>query len=416
MSRYFAPAGAPIRFTDLARWPMIAASSPDASDALGRHLRERFGVHECFLTSTGRAGMTLLLQAMRRLAPDRDQVVLPSYTCYSVAASVVKAGLRPRVLDIAPETLDYDLHALETADHGRTLAIVATNLYGLPGDLPRLHQLSRRLGVFLVDDAAQAMGASVGGRASGTWGDAGLFSFDRGKNVSAIEGGVVLTQSSELAGAVRQELAALPPGRRVAPLVHVMKALAYAAMLRPLLYGIPARIPQLGLGRTVFTTEFELAPAAPVVASLALTMMRRLDEFTNARVANARALLDGLDGLRVTTIHPGADARAVYLRLPVLWASRAVRDAAVLALNRAGIGATSSYPASLADVAELKPHLVDPVPPARGGREVAARIMTLPTHPYVGPRARARAIEVLRALGLPEGTGASARPLTAAGR
>lgn len=416
MFRYVAPAGAPIRFTDLARWLAIAASSPDVSDALRRHLCERFGVHACVLTGTGRGGMTLLLKAMRQLAPERDQVVLPAYTCYSVAASVVKAGLRPRILDIAPETLDYEPRALEAADHRRTLAIVATNLYGLPGDLPRLHRLSRRLGVFLIDDAAQAMGASVGGRASGTWGDAGLFSFDRGKNVSAIEGGVVLTQSPALADAVAQELAGLPPARRRPAVGHVVKALAYAAMLRPLLYGIPARIPQLGLGRTVFTTDFDLGPAAPAAAGLALTMMRRLDEFTAARVANARALLDGLGGLGVTAIDPRTDARPVYLRLPVLCASAAARDAAIHALNRAGIGATSSYPASLADVAELKPHLADGAPPARGGRDIAARILTLPTHPYVSSRAIARTIEVLRALGLPQGAGASARPFMAAGR
>ena len=164
MLRHVAPAGAPIQFADLARWAGVAISTRDVPEAFRVGLRTRFAVRHCVLTSTGRAGMTLLLKALRRLAPpNRDEVVLPSYTCYSVAASVVKAGLRPRIVDISATTLDFSPEALANTDFSRVLALVATNLYGLPNDLPALDRLTRDRGVFLVDDAAQAMGASVGG-------------------------------------------------------------------------------------------------------------------------------------------------------------------------------------------------------------------------------------------------------------
>ncbi|MGH9345989.1 MAG: DegT/DnrJ/EryC1/StrS family aminotransferase, partial [Vicinamibacterales bacterium] len=169
--RHVAPAGAPIRLPDLARWAGLAFTGGDVAASLQQAFCDRFGVRHSFLTSTGRAGMTLVLRALRRLAaPHRDEVVVPSYTCYSVAASIVKAGLRPRIVDIAPDTLDYAPDALARADFTRVLAIVATNLYGLPNDLSATREVARAHGVFLVDDAAQAMGASVGGRRSGTWG------------------------------------------------------------------------------------------------------------------------------------------------------------------------------------------------------------------------------------------------------
>lgn len=379
-----APAGAPIRVGDLARWGRLALSAGDVAAGLTDAISARFGIPHAFLTSTGRAGMTLLLRALRQLASaERDEVVLPSYTCYSVAASIVKAGLKPRIVDISPETLDFDRGALADTDLRRVLAIVATNLYGLPGDLPALTRLARAAGVFVIDDAAQAMGATVGGRWSGTWGDAGLFSFDKGKNVSAVDGGVIVTGSEEIAAALQRELASLRgPGVSEAGL-NVVKAFAYFAMLRPWLYGIPSHLPGLGLGKTVFTTDFPLEQPSRSLTALALSMFGHLDEFGRIRVANANRLLKALRAMPgIETVAPHPSASPVYLRAPVLISSAAARERAMMSLHAAGIGATGSYPASIADVPELRNLLAGPAI-ADGGRYVAAHIVTLPTHPFV---------------------------------
>jgi perosamine synthetase len=396
--RYIAPAGAPISLGDLARWASLAVASTDPQVALADLVRAKFGLQHAAFTSTGRAGMTILLQALRRLAgPARNEVVMPSYTCYSVAASAVKAGLKVRLVDISPDTLDIDLESLARHDFSRVLAVVATNLYGLPSDLPGLAAFARRAGVFLIDDAAQAMGATVGGRACGSWGDAGLFSFDKGKNVSAIDGGIVVTASNEIAAAIRDEVASLPSPPVSTSMMHVAKALAYFTMLRPSLYGIPARIPQLGLGKTVFTTEFPLHRGDPRLIALGLVMMKRLDEFTRARVSRAAALLAGLRAVpTVRTIAARHGSSPAYLRLPVLLPDARARQAAIEALTAEGLGASGSYPAALVDVPELQPHLVNPTAPMAGGRAVASRIVTLPTHPFVSDSDITRMIATLR--------------------
>jgi perosamine synthetase len=370
----------------------------DTQAVLSAHVQARFGVGHAMFTSTGRAGMTLLLQALRRLSePSRNEVLVPSYTCYSVAASAVKAGLRVRLVDINPDTLDINFEDLARHDLSRVLAVVATNLYGLPNDLPALAAFARKHGAFVIDDAAQAMGATIGGRPCGSWGDAGLFSFDKGKNVSAIDGGIIVTSSNEIASAVREEIATLPAPRASESLAHVAKVLAYFTMLRPALYGIPARIPQLGLGKTVFTTDYPLQQADPRLLALGLVMMQHLDEFTTARVTRATALLEGIGATPgVRTITPRAGASPAYLRLPILLANAEAREAAIAELTSGGIGATGSYPASLIDVAELRPHLVNPAAATPGGRTVASRIVTLPTHPFVSPTDIGRVIATLR--------------------
>lgn len=418
MFRYLAPAGSPIGLTDLVQWTATGLSGADAVASLQAAIRDRFDVRHCTLTSTGRAGMTVALRAMHRLAGgDRHEVVLPSYTCYSLAGSVMKAGLRPRIVDIDPATLDYRRDALQAVDTTRVLALVATNLYGIPNDLPWLQAFARERRISLVDDAAQAMGARVGGRWSGTWGDVGLFSLDKGKNVSAIDGGILVTNDSDLAHAIEARVAGSAAVPIAATLGHVAKAVAYSLLLRPWLYGVPARIPQLELGKTVYTTEYPLAVADPALAALAGVMLRKLDAFTTARVANAKALLAALSASPgITRIAVPPDASAVYLRLPLLMPDAATRARVIAALTAQGIGATASYPGSLVDIDALRDH-IDVSVCADGGREVAARILTLPTHPFVTATDIARmAAVVSEAIGGGQRgrhTGTEARPSTA---
>lgn len=382
--RHLAPAGAPITAADLAAAASRLALSEDPRDELRKLICRRFAVPHAVVTSTGRAGMTLLLRAMRHLAPaHKTEVVLPSYTCYSLAASTVKAGLRPRLVDISPRTLDFDRSALDRTDFSRVLAIVATNLFGLPNDLPALTARAKAENVFLIDDAAQSMGATIAGRASGTWGDAGLFSFDKGKPVSAIDGGVVVARSRDLGATIEREAATLAEPHLTDSTLHLVKMAAYVALLPPRRYWIPQRIPFLGLGRTEFTTDYPVERLGRLLAAVALSALDHLEEYSSIRATRAAEILAGLDGVDgVERVEPHQSARATYLRVPVLVDTDA-RTAAVDTLNRSGVGASCSYPASLADVPELRAHLVDADAPVPGGRSVASRIITLPAHPFV---------------------------------
>ena len=151
---------------------------------------------------------------------------MPSYTCYSVAASVVKAGLRPRIVDISPDTLDYDPAELEpptsrasSRSSRRTCTAARATCHRSRPWLARQRGLpDRRCGPGHGGAVWRVAGA-------GTWGDAGLFSFDKGKNVSAIDGGVIVTSSDELAAALRQRLADLPAPGVATSAVHVVKAI-----------------------------------------------------------------------------------------------------------------------------------------------------------------------------------------------
>ncbi len=393
--RYVAPAGTPIGFADLAWWARHALTDRDPVGQFNADVRARLGVRHCAFVSTGRAALTVALHALKTLdTRGRDEVVIPSYTCFSVASSVVKAGLNIRLADVSPTTLDFDPDALNRLDTSRVLAIVATNLYGIPSDLPSLVNFAADRNVFVVDDAAQSLGAAVGGRPSGTWGDVGIYSLDKGKNITSIDGGIIVTNNDAVADALDTLTRALPQPSLGDRADHIVKLLAYAALLHPTRYWLPNALPFLNLGVTMYRTDYPLAQYDPVLSVLGRRLLRRLDLVNAQRVDHASHLRSALPwGPRLEPISPTIQASPVYLRFPIL-VEAGRRDAVVATLRGSGIGATASYPTSIADIPDVRMH-VRRHDDAAGGRELARRIVTLPTHPYVTAEDRVRIVRVV---------------------
>jgi dTDP-4-amino-4,6-dideoxygalactose transaminase len=260
--------------------------------------------------------------------------------------------------------------------------------------LQDLEAFARRNGLFLLDDAAQALGARYRGRPVGSFGDVGLFSFDKGKNITTLQGGVLVADPGALADALdlamKQHLAASPS----ATLPTLLKLPAYAMLLRPSLYGVVRHLP-IGLGLTPWETDYPIAPFSRTLAGLATVQLESLAEINGTRVRNAARLseaLAGVSGVTAVRVLPGAEP--VYPRYPVLVRAAARADL-IAALERAGIGATASYPSALIDVPEVARRLPGDQKPTPGAREVAGRILTLPTHGYSPPDLASRVAAVL---------------------
>jgi perosamine synthetase len=390
---YIAPAGTPLSITDLASGLGSGLFGRRAADELQEELVRHSGQAHCWPIASGRAAMTLILQAMKRAADDprRTEVVIAGYTCYSVPAAAERAGLTPRLCDINPRGLSPDLEQLRALDFSRVLAIVSANLYGIPNQLSEIEAIAASAGVFMLDDAAQGLGARYAKRAVGGFGDAGLYSFDKGKNITTLQGGAIVAKQGPLAQAIRFEYERLQPAASFETLLYSLKLAAYSFLLPPSRYGMVQKIPGLGLGLTVYETRYPIRRYSPSLAGLALRLMRRIDAINAARVNNAARLteaLQGAPGIQLITL-PEA-AAPVYTRFPLLVASRQQRDKLIAALTAAGIGATASYPQALADVPDVIRLMGTSDPRQSGARHVAETVMTLPTHAYSPPDLAAR--------------------------
>lgn len=134
-----------------------------------------------------------------------DEVITSAFSFVASASAVLHAGARPVFVDIDLETFALDPAEVERAITRRTRAIVAVHLYGHPADMEPLTAIARRHGVALVEDAAQAIGASYAGRPVGSFGDLACLSFYPTKNLGALgDAGMVVTDREELAERVRR--------------------------------------------------------------------------------------------------------------------------------------------------------------------------------------------------------------------
>jgi dTDP-4-amino-4,6-dideoxygalactose transaminase len=346
--------------------------------------------------SSGRAALTLLLRVLRE-GSNRREVVIPAYTCFSVPSAVVRAGLTIRLCDVDPKTLDIDLNALVRLDLERVLCIVPSGLYGLPGDLVAMEPIARRSGAFLLDDAAQCLGAAQHGRACGTFGDAGLYSLGRGKGITTMGGGILVTDRDDLVRRIAREMTTLPQPTARSVFAAVITSLVYAFMLRPACYWFIDRTPFLGLGASYFDPSFPIAQLSAYQHRLAMRLFPLLHSYNWLRREHAAYIRAGIEGVEgIEAPQPVEGAKPVYQRFPILTRHERHRADLLLRFREIGIVASPSYPSSIGEIPGIGPYLASDQEPCLNARSIARRILTLPTHAGVTPHDLQAMVSIIR--------------------
>ncbi len=397
MLRRLPPAGVPLGGRVLLTALSKAMAANGTHERLLRTLESRLAVPYVYAVNTGRTALWVALRALHRLRPERNVVAIPAYTCFSVPAAVARAGLRMQPVDIQPETLDFDYAHLESLPEKNLLCVVAGNLLGWVNDVPRIRQIAAAKGAFVVDDAAQAMGATLQGQPAGTMGDVGLYSLGRGKALPAVEGGILVTRDTTIAEAIQSELVQLPPASWLHTAVVAAQMLAGALLLHPALYWLPDSLPFLKLGVTEYNPNFPRTGLCSVSAALLAERQPELERLNQIRRTNAQALrvaLQGSSSFQLPQPLPGSEP--VYLRMPVLAATEEIRRAALARLQAAGLGASGYYPSAVCDIPAASTHWSAAQCHCPAAESLARRLITLPTHPLVTLRDREAMIRILR--------------------
>lgn len=299
---------------------------------------EYHGARDAVAVGSGTAALTLALQAHGIGAG--DEVIIPSFSFFATASAVLATGATPVFADIEPESYCLSPDAARAAITPRTRAIMPVHLFGLLADLPRFNALCQTYGLLLLEDAAQAHGASLGERRVGASGTA-AFSFFSSKNMTTGEGGMVLSDDAAVVRRMR--------------------------MLR-------------NHGRS--TDAHELIGSnqrmSELAAALGCVQLARLPGFTAARQANARYFDHHLKGVRIPTAGP--EHTHVYHQYTVRLAADA-RDRLLAHLNQHGVAARIYYAqpihAQPAILSRSDLRVVDLPQTERASREV----LSLPVHP-----------------------------------
>ena len=171
-------------------------------DAFEQEVADRLGAGHAIAVSSGTDALLAVLMALG-VGPG-DEVITPTYSFFATAGSVTRLGATPVFVDIDPVTFNADPAAVARALSPRTRAILPVHLFGLVADLDPILDVARRADVPVIEDAAQAIGATSHGRQAGSLGLAGCFSFFPSKNLGAFgDAGLVTTDDAGFAAELR---------------------------------------------------------------------------------------------------------------------------------------------------------------------------------------------------------------------
>lgn len=324
--------------------------------------REMTGAEHAVAVNNGTTALVLALEVLD-LRPG-DEVVTSPFTFVATLNAILEAGATARFGDIAPDDFNLDPATVTPLVNDRTRVVMPVHLYGQAADLDAFGALAAAHGLTIVEDAAQAHGATIGGRPVGTAGLA-TFSFYATKNLYCGEGGVVTTNDAGWADR--------------------MRVLRNQGMRVRYQYEVP--------GHNYRLTDLAAAVAVPQFA--------RAAALTEARARNAAYLnehLAGIPGLVVPTVRPGRGAVWHQYTVRVTEEARLDRETFAKGLTERGIGNGFYYPRAVYDYECYREHprvVIDACPVAE---RIAQEVVSLPVHQHLQPSELEQIVEAVRGL------------------
>ncbi len=271
-------------------------------------------VQDAIAVSSGTAALYLALLAHGIEAG--DEVITTAFSFVATANVILSVGAVPVFVDIEPDTYTIDPALVEKAITPRTKAILPVHLYGHPCAMGRLLQIAEAHHLVIIEDSCQAHAASICGKPVGGFGT-GCFSFYATKNITTGEGGMVTTNDHDIAERIR--------------------------LLRN--HGQKERYSQVDLGYNLRMTDIQ--------GALGIVQLRRLEQFTEQRIANAAFLTEQLcEALQTPVARPGH--RHVYHQYTIQVPTD--RGEWITHLREHGIGATIHYPVPIHQQPFYKAH------------------------------------------------------------
>ena len=389
IGRTLPPAAAPIFFKNIISGLKGIIRGPKEFHRFESELKEHYNVKHCFLVSSGKAALTIILKALHERHPERNEVLIPAYTCYSVPSAIIKAGLKVKLCDINPETLDFDFDQLKEIlspsnsnySTSSILAVIPTHLFGLPADVDRVRGINKDDKVSIVEDAAQAMGGTLK-KKLGTLGDAGFFSLGRGKAFSIVEGGIILTNNDSMADNIDRQLKNIPTYNMLEIIKLVIYSIALTIFIHPELFWLPNALPFLKLGETIFEPEFTVKKMSSFQAGLAKKWQIRLRNIKSQNQQKANAFTAAFQkNQNLTSSMIYQNKNHTPLKLPFKIFNTQIIDRILSKSGKQGLGIMRAYPESINNIKELK-HLFKNKDYPKATM-ISKHLLTLPVHHFL---------------------------------
>ncbi|ENO14290.2 DegT/DnrJ/EryC1/StrS aminotransferase family protein [Marinobacter nanhaiticus D15-8W] len=335
---------------------------------------------------------------------ETPEVILPAYGCPDLVSAVLFQGAKPVLVDLGNSSPCLSLGALKQALTDNTVAVIAVDLLGFHENLEGIKAVLDGTGVWLIEDSAQAFPPSSSGSGIA---DCIVLSFGRGKPINLMGGGALLIRRDRTQSA-KAILQSLPKRRISTGATWRSKRFIFNLLLSRLFYGLLARIPFLGFGKTEFVplgsiTSLEIPP---VLIRAGVSSYHKRAYFAGLYLESLAFLEDhGWSGPRELTKAcvecSDSDPLPRLLRFPLLAPSVEIRDQAVFELQQAGICANSLYGAPLPGIRGLQSFFGRYASDFPNARAFSRHLILLPLHEDVRRHDIEHAAKILKSISAP---------------
>lgn len=286
-----------------------------------------------------------------------DEVLVPSFTFAATANAVLLTGATPVFVDISPDSFTMDSTKLGPNINSNSKAIIPVHLYGHPANMLEIQAIGKVHGLLIVEDAAQAHFAEIGGERVGTFGDLAAFSFYPTKNMTSGEGGMVVTTSSEYARKIQ--------------------------LLRN--QGMEKRYHNEIVGFNNRMTDIH--------AAIGRIQLTRLSKWTAKRIANAQYLSENLRGIPTPSVSPGF--KHVFHQYTIRVQENRDQFARVLR-DEHGIESGVYYPVPVHRLPSMEGRFPEADLPET--ELASSEVLSIPVHPFLSSRELDRVIRAVNSV------------------
>ena len=349
---------------------------------LEAELARMLGVPWVQVECSGTAALVVALLTLKKMS-HRQSVVITAYTCPWVLVAVVRCNLKPVLCDTAVNHFELDIAALNQVCNQDTLAIVPTHLAGRVAGMQPVLDVAKQFGAYVVEDAAQSLGATSHGQPVGTFGDIGFYSLGVGKGLTIFAGGALVARDPLMRQALKETSQQVTSHNRLHELRRVVELIGYACLYRPLtlamVFGVPLRkaLKQGDLLEAVgdyCSLKFPLHRVGDWRKRAGAKAVARLQPhfmLTREQAMQRVARLAQIEGVQV--IADGDDLQGVWPFIMLLLPSMAVRNQVLAEIWPQRLGVGRLFIHALGDYDYLARHLAPANTP--NAQDFAARSM-----------------------------------------
>lgn len=367
------------------------AYKKDTQTGLAHAISEFCNLKYVYFTDSATSSFYTILEVLKN-KQNKKEVILPAYTAARLIIAIKKAGLKPVLCDISLDDFNLDVHLLPPLVSQETLGIVSAHMFGI------VHQglvgLKEKFPhIFIIEDCAQSFGSKIKGIPVGNLADISFFSFNRGKNLPTYGGGCIAANLAELSEKISRQLGAqVNPREWTEKAAIIFKIFALSMAVRPWIYGLG--YPLISRFKEPATDQdFSVKAYTDFQAGVALSLLRKIEEFSQVRYANGMKLAEGLkdiDGLTLPRI--SKDIQPAFNRFPVIFRDLKRREEIEKKLWENGIETSRMYLQPLHHLLDLGYKKGD----FPNANYFAEHLLTLPVHPLVSKQDLDKTIEIIK--------------------